>query len=341
MSRFMLTILRVILALAAAFLWIGFSVSTTSLHDSDAAGNALSQGFALVLGISVWLLLLPLLAIPWARGEMPLWSALAALVLYPASAITAFATLDLLSHEGNRRPWMEAIPLASAAILLAYAVLVSLPFLRAPIAQGVFGGVTWGSVLLLSLAPWSTIARRSKAQEAAREKAGREAAAAEEKAREQDLREWREKFAALSRGAPLWEWRPFFEHGPVLRQQAIEGIRRLDRRQGDAEEMLAHGLAFPLQELPDLDLQLTPTFCASARTFLRDAVKRISPPVPGRPYDWEKQAVDPYLPAMQWLLDHHCECGPEVVALTAAVRAYPRAADRDQTLAKLEALHPR
>ena len=72
-----------------------------------------------------------------------------------------------------------------------------------------------------------------------------------------------------------------------------------------------------------------------ARKFLRERVKQVSPPVPGRPYSWEKHSIDPYLPGMEWLIQHHCDCMAEVAEVEAAIRAYPEAADRNQTLAAL------
>jgi len=72
--------------------------------------------------------------------------------------------------------------------------------------------------------------------------------------------------------------------------------------------------------------------------MLSKNAKGITPPVPGRPYSWEKRSIDEYLPAMEWLFGHGCDCMAEVIVSESAVRAYPRAADRDQTLATLARL---
>ncbi len=139
----------------------------------------------------------------------------------------------------------------------------------------------------------------------------------------------------------LFQLSEFTRHGEDLRNRAFEAIRKLPTRQADAEDLLAHGIGWPLIEIDQINVEATPKFCELARKILADCAKSISPPVPGRPYDWEKGQVDPYLAAMKWLLDHHCECGAEATAVESAVRAYPRAADRDRTLASLTAMRPR
>lgn len=135
--------------------------------------------------------------------------------------------------------------------------------------------------------------------------------------------------------APLWEWRPFTEHGEELRQMAIEGVRRLADRQSDAEMLLDKGLDFPMLYMSQMDLEATPALCESARKFLHRLLRSISPATPGQPYSSEKGSVDSSLATIEWLLQHGCDCGPGVAQIEAAVRAYPRAADRGQTLATL------
>jgi hypothetical protein len=75
--------------------------------------------------------------------------------------------------------------------------------------------------------------------------------------------------------------------------------------------------------------------CAKGRKILRGRLASISPPVPGRPYSWEKDSVDPYLSSMEWLLLHGCACSPEVAQIETAVQAYPGAQDRNRTLSVL------
>jgi hypothetical protein len=150
-----------------------------------------------------------------------------------------------------------------------------------------------------------------------------------------DRQEWTARFQRLPADASLFQLSEFTRHGEELRRQAFESIHKLPSRQSDVEDLLVRRSSWPMLELPWLDLEATPSFCEHARKFLANCAKSISPPVPGRPYDWEKVQVDPYLPAMQWLVEHHCDCTAELTAVEIAARAYPEAADRNQTLATI------
>jgi hypothetical protein len=333
------TVVKVVFAmilLLAAVVWAGFVGCATTMHASDAAGNGLTQAFAFLLGIALWVLLAALLLIAALFGEMPRYAKLAAALLHPASGAAAMATVDLLSRDASQA-WMLIVPIVIPLLLVGYAAWACVPFLRRLVAaRG--AALAWGAVLLLTLLPWPLVVQAAVSRAAGRAQMDAEGAIREREAAEQEQREWTARFEQLARDAPLWEWRDYTEHGEALRQRALEGIRHLDRRQRDAEELLDHGLAFPMRELPDLDLAITPAFCQKARRFLADRVKSLSPAVPDRPYSWEKSAADPYLPAMRWLLDHDCDCRPEASAIEAAVKAYPPAPDRDAALARLARL---
>jgi hypothetical protein len=333
-----LTIAVALLLLLTATLWIGMVASAMTLHGSDAAGNGMSQAFAFLLAVAVWGLLCVLLATAALGGEMPAWAKGAALVLHPVWGLASLATLQVLSNGEGRETWLLVVPMLAPLLVMGYALWAFLPSLHRVIPSGVAGGVVWGGVLALSVLPWPAVYRsaRVREQEAVQRRA--EDAIQTAKQAEQERGEWAARFEKLPKGAPLWEWRDFTEHGEELRQRAFEGIRRLDRRQADAEELLDHGLAFPIQELPNLDLEITPSFCWKARAFLAGKLKALTPAVPGRPYSWEKASVDPYLPGMEWLLDHRCDCRAEVAAMQAGVQAYPPAADRDRALATLARL---
>jgi len=240
----------------------------------------------------------------------------------------------MLSGNYNGK-WPLVVPCLAPLLILAYGVWIYLPALRAAIPSAIAGGVLWGGVLVLSILPWPTILRTSRATakvvndfhiQANKEQAERDA---------KDLEEWKARFGKLPANPSLFQLSEFTRHGDELRKKAFDAIQKLPTRQSDAEDLLTQGVGWPILELPHLNLEATPTLCDLSRKFLADSAKSISPPVPGRPYDWEKALVDPYLPAMQWLLEHHCVCSAEIAAVETAVRAYPRAADRDRTLATL------
>jgi hypothetical protein len=323
--------------LGLAFLcWMLFLGSAGTMHDSDPAGNAMSQAFTFLVGIVLWLLLAMLLALSM-RG-LPGWTIATALVLLPASGGSVLAVMQTLAGDRTAARWLLVVPAGLPLLIMVFALWALSPGLRALLPAGLAVAVAWGGVLLLALLPWpSLLAHRARAGEQ-RQRLG-EQAEREEAARQRlDREEWTARFEKLPADAPLWQWRDFTTRGPELRERALAAIRRLPDRQAQAEELLAHGLDFPIRELPALDLQATPSLCGKARAFLREKLKQISPAVPGRPWNWENAAVDPYLPGIEWLLAHGCDCGAEVTALEAAVRAYPADADCDRTLAGLARL---
>lgn len=327
--------------LATVALFVVFVAGATSLHASDAAGNALSQAFTVLAGVALWVALLLLALLAALRGLLPPAALAASALLLPASGAAALAVVQLLSRDRSQGRWLLAVPVVAPLLVLGYLLWAGLPALRARVPASLADLVAGGGLLLVSLLPWPSVWLAGRAASQQTERLGRETEARERRERAEEQREWSERLDELPPDAPLWEWREFTEHGPELRQRALAGVRKLDRRQADAELMLSRGLDFPMRELPELDLQASPALCAGARRLLGDKLRQISPAVPGRPWSWEQAAVDPYLPALAWLLAHGCDCRAELAALESALQAYPRDADRERTERALAGLHGR
>lgn len=90
-------VLTLVLSALALLFWLQTVGLLSELTGSDAAGNGMAQGFAAIGIILLWLPLGMLMIIAYAKGTMPGWAALAALVLIPASAALRFGALDLLT----------------------------------------------------------------------------------------------------------------------------------------------------------------------------------------------------------------------------------------------------
>ncbi len=343
-----MTILGAVLLILTFLVWIFFAACASTLRGSDAAGNGLTQSFAMLSGIALWMLLAVLLVIAGLRAGFPSWTTLAAVILVPASAAAALSVVQMLSGDFYRAKWPLVVPILAPLLILAYAIWGYFPSLRAAIPSPAAGGILWGGVLILSVLPWPTITRTSHQAEQRNTELSSESQAQADKEKEQrdskDREEWTAKFEKLPPDASLFQLSEFTRHGEELRLKAFKRIQKLPTRQSDAEDMLAHGIGWPLLEVQHLDLEATPLFCEQTRRFLANCAKAISPPVPCRPYDWEKARVDPFLPAIQWLVERHCDCTAELTAVESAVRAYPDAADRNRTLATLagilQARHP-
>jgi len=268
----------------------------TSMHDSDAAGNGMAQGFAFVLGIAEWILLAIVLLVAGFGAKMPTWANISAFILVPGSCAASLATVQLFAENEHAGQWLFIVPILLPPLIAGYALWAFVPRLRAAVSSNIAGGVVWCAVAVLSALPWPLIIQHSLARDEERKEVSRVTEIEQAQRIAQEHEEWSARFKMLPPDAPLWQWREFTEHGEELRQMALEGIRRLARRQTDAEILLDKGYDFPMLELPGLGLEATSALCENARKFLREHVKRISPPVPGRPYDWERTTSIPTFP---------------------------------------------
>jgi hypothetical protein len=123
-----------------------------------------------------------------------------------------------------------------------------------------------------------------------------------------------------------------------VRDEALARIRALPRRQADAEMMLARGATAPLLEAAAIDLQATPAFCASARTYLRERAANLRPNGDPVPYAAVSGRIEMFLPSLEWLKGKGCDCGAEMAEIEAAVRAYPDSPERRQFIDRLARL---
>lgn len=205
--------------------------------------------------------------------------------------VTFFVLGMLLRLELPPFLWPIAIPAVVPLLVLAFSYWALIPPLNAAIPARVAGGVVWGLVVLSCLAIFPLERSRDQAN------AGIAAAQARYDA---DL-------AKLRADAPLWDWVPFLQTRNAVKQDEVLGhIRRLARRQSDAELMLERG-DFPLGFLSQIDLQPTPAICDKARALLRRQVVPLVPAAPNaNPYTEVAQPVADAVSAMSWLVGHDC-----------------------------------
>jgi hypothetical protein len=325
-----------ILLVLAFICWLMVIPGALSLRLSDAAGNAINSAFMFLFAIAQWGMLALVVLTALLKMDMPLWAKTSVAILVLFSCAASFATLNTLASDDNAGRWLLGIPIVIPPLIAFYVIWFFVPRLHSVVPLNTAGVVVCGFLAILSILPIPSVVRHEIAEAEMRAEWARKARIEYEDRASKEREEWRAKFRVLPPGAPLWEWRPFTEHGEELRLKALEGIRRLASRQADAEQLLELGLNFPMLYMAQMNLELTPALCERARKFLRGRLASISPPVPGRPYSWEKDSVDPYLSSMEWLLLHGCACSPEVAQIETAVRAYPGAQDRDRTLSVLE-----
>ena len=279
----------------------------TSLDSSDAAGNAMAQGLTALVAIVVWALLAIVALLCWAKGRMPAWAGLAALLLVPGSGVAAFSALDLLGHS-NLPPfgWPAFAIAAPPPLILAVCLWAITPPLRERLPANAVAFPLWGAVLALSL----SVAPMQAMRDAALQKQADALAA------------WRAEVAATPADAPLWRWTSLLGRGFYEEDQVVETIRKLDRRQSDAETMLKRG-DFPLADLNRFDLDPTPAVCAGAKAELQAQVTPLVAAKPqARPYADVSDKVEAALAAMSWLTGYACAVEAELQAWQTMAEGY-------------------
>jgi len=329
-----MTVMGFILAAAAVVLWLGLVATATTLNNSDPAGNGLSYAYGVFIAMGLWVLLSGLMIMAALKWSIPAWTQVAALVLVPASCIAAIKALHLMSGHPEMR-WPLAVLLAPG-LIIGFFLWAALPAFRSSVSETTAAGVTWGLVAVLSIAPWPAGVARDREGAVNRARIEAEWKVEEARLREAKRQERLASFEKLTATSPLWDYMPFIVDSSELTQAARDSARRLKSRQADAEQMLADGHHFPLVEIANLDLEITPRFCELSRAFLVKHAQdwRTTAEVPPE-YSVRSQRIEQFLPAMKYLIAHGCDIEPAVTDLMETVRGYPASAERDQFLGEL------
>jgi len=298
----------IVLGVLAFLFWVVAIATLSDLTGSDPAGNGLAQFYGTADIILLWVLLAILTIIAAAKGRVPLAAGLAALVLLPASGVAALTALSLLT-EPVVTPflWPMAVPAVVPPLVVAFCFWALVPALRTAIPPPIATGAVWGVtfVLCLAIVPMQHSRDRAHQQQAASDR--KDAA----------------DFASLPADAPLWDWTPFLTTpNNFARDDVLKGIRRLDRRQSDAEAMLDRG-DFPLAFLGQFDLDPTPALCDKARNLLRRQVEPlVLKTANSRPYTDVAIPVADAVAAMRWLVGYGCSCDTQARAWETMANGY-------------------
>jgi hypothetical protein len=297
-----------LLAVVCLFLLVFVVGALSDLNGGDAAGTAMAQGFT---AIGIFLLYVPLAVLALVAaiwGDMAPSGRVALFVLVPASLGAISITFTLL--EKPQLPpglWPLAIPAWAPTLIVLYCLWALIPPLRARVPPLAAAVVVWGGVGMLCLAAWPLSMVRDQVDQ-------REAAR---------VADWQAKFDAIPADAPLAQWLPFLASDVYLIEQAAgEAMRKLPRRQGDAEAMLDRD-ELPFDKLDQLDLDPTPALCDKARASLtRRAAALASPSGPPHSAQEMFDEVDAAARAMAWLVGFACPCEQESLAWEALARSH-------------------
>lgn len=295
-------LLGVVLPLVALLLNVGWVANLTSMHSSDPAGNALSQAYAAVMAVGLWVLLAALMLFAGLNGEMPRWAMALAWILVPASGAAALAAVQLLSDSFYQARWPLVVPVLAPLLLVGFALWAYLPSLHRAVPAPTASVVSWAAIAILSIVPWPAVRYRASHRTADQARAEAQRKADEPRRLEKERQQNLAAFRKLTPESELAEWLEFRSPGNELRQQALEAIRHLARRQADAEQMIQRRLDYFWDDLPEFDLAATPIICERARVFLRERAQDIQPKNPDQPpqFRYLIDRVEPYLVTMKW-----------------------------------------
>ena len=325
----------------ALLLWAATVANAVTIRSSDAAGNALSQAFGVLMAIALFVLLGVLVVLAGVRGGMPGWMRAAAIILVPASGAATVAAIEVLS-QGTEWPvrWPLVIPILAPALLVAFALWTYLPPLRALVPASAVGPIVWAGLALLSVAPWPLVRERARIRRAGPGELQAIRAAKRAKSSEADREAERRGFEAIDTEASLYAYLPYTEPGDPLRERAMAAIRRLGERQREAEEMVRSGNVAAIREIPNLGLDATPALCEAARDAVAFHARRVRPDGGDQSssYAVHSRDVEFYMPAIEWLTARGCALGPALTELEATAKAFGDSPERARFLARLRDL---
>ncbi len=296
-----------LLSVFVLLVWLVLLSWLTSLNDSDAAGNGMSQAFAAIGLVFEWVLLAVLMLVAGLGGHMPTGIWLPALILIPASGVVALTAEGLLSEPQNPPYyWPMVEPAIAPPLIVALALWSMMPPLRRAAPTWLAGAATWSTVTALCLATLPMSNQRDAYKQRIAE----------------DIAKSHAAFAALPADAPLSQWTPFLVINGPDTDAALMRIRQLPNRQAETKALLARG-DFPLRYLIAIDVTPTAALCAAARAELR---KRVTPRVlatpQSKPYLDIWLEVNGALSAMAWLAKAGCPIKAEAAQWEAMAGAY-------------------
>ncbi|MBV9440538.1 MAG: hypothetical protein JOZ24_11145 [Candidatus Eremiobacteraeota bacterium] len=146
-----MALLAGVLILVAAFLTIGVGANVASLHTSDAAGDGLAEGFAMVFAIALWLSLgILLLVCAAADGFRDLSGAAMLIAFFVAVAgqVRALGILMSSQRRGVAGTALRLVTIAAPLLVIARAIWGTFSPVRASIPEP---AGSWSTILLLAL----------------------------------------------------------------------------------------------------------------------------------------------------------------------------------------------
>jgi hypothetical protein len=335
MSTAFAILLVLTLLLTTLFCLILWDVTSTVEIGDRAMGQGFEWLYTIVLFVLTWVCLGGLL---WsAKSVLPTGAGIALLV-WLVSAGTVAASFSVLNPQVR---WPIVMPAGVPLLLAIYVVVLSLAATRPFAASPSVGLGVSTVILLLTLSIWSAVFYY-KIVEPNRQAAAHQAEMADPEKKAERREKALAKLQAMTADQSLEEWVSLLEPENGVRVEAIEALRKLDRRQEDIEQLARHNSIF-LAAVPELDLKLTPLLCSAIRDFIwnRAFVRQLQGERGQRFYADESD--DTIASTVGWFQSRGCDCGPSLDKYAADIRrSFKDSPERQtflETLGKLKQAH--
>jgi hypothetical protein len=324
------------LFLLSFFLWIFVTYCGLSQHDSDPAGNAMSQAFAALATILLWIFLTLLLLVAVLHGQISSWSVIITLILLPISGLCAFASIYLMGRERTIKSPI-IVPAIVPVLWIAYATWCFFPAIHSTTGFTWPPIIVWATTLLLLPVPLIAHKAHQRALAAIPPKTPGQLAQEQAQRAAEQHQQLVESFQKLTPDSPLREWWRYFNE---FRKPVLEGARNAKTRQADVIAMLPDSPRSLFLAIPQLNLQVTPELEQAARAYLRDQVARLMPYTPNGPNTTKivTEWYEDYFPTIQWLRENKATMDEELTQLSTAVQQYPDTSERQKFLSTLQSL---
>jgi hypothetical protein len=320
-----MTVLFGFLFLLTCFLTLWVSSLVFTFNQSDPPGDAMSEGFAFLGAIVLWIIAAGLLIVCGMREGFEGPGPLIVLAFFIAAVSGHVAALNILSdlHKGDRfLSLLRCVTVAIPCAVLAFSAWSFFLPLRSIIPAGIAYSAFGLSMIAMSVIPWM-VRGPSRADRAAKNKPFLEAWE-----RQQQLIK---EVDALPADTVFTDFLPYAYESydrstnvpDYLHSAAVGRMRRVPNRQAEVERLLNNSDARLLGDLDALDIQMTPAICEGGKKSARAAADKIAGSDLAPSFEDFERSVTPYIVGIRWLAKNNCDCKPELASIEQTARRYP------------------
>lgn len=319
---------------AAAALYVVSLSIISETGGSDAAGNAMAAGFAMIAEFLLWIPLGGFVVLACAAGRAKAASWGVALVVTGLGAVAAMFAV------GNMEPgsWVRITPALMPPLAAAFGAVAGFGggFSQRFQRLAAYGYAALAAPLIAApvvhYQMWLAAAPQREAEQQSR-------MVADARAQAEGEAQYQARLRALGSNSRLDEFLFFISGGDSLaKSRALEILQTARSRQAETIAMLDRGTGnlMWLDEMWGFNLEVTPALCRSYGGALDRHLAATPASDPG--YYNVVAELRPQLRNMEWLMAEGCDLRPRVANLARVARAQPAVTAQDDFAAALENL---